>query len=268
MPGVQGGEQRPLVDQAAAGDVDEDGARLHRGEGRLAEQLSVRPVEHRAAHGGVRLAEDGEQLAWSADVADTGRAAKIGMGAHAEQPCSERREPLRERYADSAEADDRHGRPEQKAAGGPDRPAAIGQRRPYVVQPADQREQVQDGQLGDAVGIAADLARNPGHPHAELGRPADVDLFQPDTELVDQAEPAGLEHRGVDPGAQRAHDVDSVQVITDPRGRAGPDRPARQQFGDRVPPQLGGKPVPGEQDDLAGHARLATSSLISLRRPV
>ena len=124
VPGLQRRQQRGLVDEPAARDVDEDRTRPHRGEGRRTEHLRVRPVVHRAAHDGVGLSQYGGHRTRPADELEPRGPAALGMRADAEEPRPERHETPRDRVADGAQANDRDGRPEQRSARRPDRPWA------------------------------------------------------------------------------------------------------------------------------------------------
>ncbi|HUC56034.1 MAG TPA: hypothetical protein VMA95_01430 [Streptosporangiaceae bacterium] len=80
LAGVERREQSRLVDQAAAGDVDEDRARLHGGEGGGVEHVRVGSVIHRAADDGVCLAERIVELVGTGDLVDPSRRATGGLG--------------------------------------------------------------------------------------------------------------------------------------------------------------------------------------------
>ncbi len=183
-----------------------------------------------------------------ATCGDLGRAALAGPGAHRGQPRAERREPPGHGGADGAEADDEHGRVQQRPPGRPAAQSAAGQRGPRVIEPPGQRQQVQHGDLGHAVGVPAGVAGHPADPHAQLGRDRYVHPLQADAVLVDQAEAAGPQDRRADPGAERADHVDAVEVLGHPAGRAGGQLPAGQQRGDGVERQAGADLLPGEQD--------------------
>jgi len=107
----------------------------------------------------------------------------------------------------------------------------LGQDGARLVEAPGQREQVQHRELGAALRVAADVAGDAGHQHAEFGRPADIDLLDSDAELLHQPERACRQHGRRQPRAERAHHIDAVEVLGDPIRRAAGDVPARQQRG-------------------------------------
>ena len=263
--GLQRGQQRGLVDEAAAGDVHEQGPGFHRAERGSSEHSRVTAREHRAADHRVGDREQAGQLIRAGHPLEPGRPAESGTGADPEQPGAERREPGRDRDPDGAQADDHDRRAVQRGTGRPGRPAARRERGPGRRQPPGQGEQVQHGDLRDAVGVAARVTGYPRDQHAEIGRPGDIYLLQADPELMHQPEAARLQHGTFDPGADRADHVGPVQVLADLVPRAADDLPAGQFGGEVGPGQLSGVALAAEQHP---HGSAATSSRTGLRLPV
>src|ERR1019366_3307485 len=121
----------------------------------------------------------------------------------ASRRAADRGQPACNGRPDRAEADHRDRRAEQRAPGRPVRPPPLQQRGPRLVKPPGEGKQVQDGELGHAVGIAAGIARDPRDPDAKLRRRGDVHAIEPDAELMDQAERARLDDAPADRGAER-----------------------------------------------------------------
>lgn len=246
LPGLESVEQCLFVHETTPRDVDEDSARLQRSKGSRIEHVAVGAVEHRAADDDIGPAQHPCHVARADHLCDLGWAPERGAGANSDQVGAKGREPPRHGSADSAEPDDDYRGVEHRT---PSRHPPLP--RPCVsasvVQPLGEGQDVEHRELGNAVCIARRVPREAADPDPERRRLVDVDLVEAHPELLHQAEGTGFQHRAVDGCAERAHDVNALQVVGELGRWAGNYLPTGQQRADVLPGQAQGEVLPAEQ---------------------
>ena len=209
--GQRPGERR-LVDQRAAGGVDEQDARLHGGEFLDAELgMPVGVRRHVQAHDvgvGQRRVQIGDIVValgldqFTLDIGIGDHDAHLEGGAASRHPST-----------DAPEADDEHGPPGEfdLPLGDGIAPAAAADLGVTDAGPPRRREHQGEGLLGDRgrVGLADD-----GERYAARGERGDVDVVVADAEARDDAQPRGPAN---DLGAERRHAEDDAVGIGEAR---------------------------------------------------
>ncbi len=190
-----------LVDQAAAGGVDDDHAGLGLGQRLLADQarglLGLRQV-HRDEVGAAQQLVERQQF-----DAELGGARRRHVRVVGDDVGAERGQPLGHQLADAAEADHADGLAEDLGAG--ERrplPGVLAQRRVGGGDLPGRGQQQRQRMLGGAVDVRR---RRVDHQHAARGGGVDVDVVQADAGAGDDLQLGrGGQHLGVD-GGGRAH---------------------------------------------------------------
>ena len=248
--GVEGGEERRLVDHPAAAAVDQQRPRFHPRQPLGAEQaaglLGQRGVEGDHVGAGEQLVEI-EQL--DVEPARRGGVEERVEGHHLHlEGAGARRHPL----ADAAEADDAQGLALQLDA---DEPLAVpplgahrGVGRRHV---AGQREKQREGVLGGRQHVGGGGV---DHQDAQLGGRLDVDVVDADAGAADHLEPAaGGEQLAGDLGRAAHHQgVEAGDQLGEPRPlrrRSALERSAPEAAEDV---QAGGVEGVGDQDAMHG----------------
>ena len=242
LPGLEGVEEGGLVDDPAAGGVDEHQALLGRGELVGADQAHrLGGLGQVDAHE-VGLGEQGVEV----DEADAHLrgAAGLHVGVVRDDLHPEGAEPLRDEHADAAEADDPDGLLVELDAGVLRAlPLAVAQRRVGRADVAGGGEHERDGELGGADDVGR---RGVDDHHAGLGGGLDVDVVEADTGAGDDLEAGrGRERLGVHLGGRADQDrvdvddrrqqlgaVGAVAVTDLEVGSERLDRGGAQLFGD------------------------------------
>ena len=205
--GREGFVQRVLVDEPAAGDIDDVGGRLHRGQLRGADHPGrLRGLRH-VHRDEVALAQhlvEGEQLHLQLLRAGGGDVGVVADDAHAEGA-----QALGDEAADAAETEDADGLLEQLGTRvGAALPRAAGERRVRGGDVPREAQDVADGELGGRDDIRG---RRVDDHDARGGRRLDVDVVEADARARDDLElRRGGQRLGVDPG--RRADEHGVRV--------------------------------------------------------
>ncbi len=102
-------------------------------------------------------------------------------------------------------------------------------------QPARQCQEMQHRKLSAAVGVAARVAWHPRDENAELGSRRHVHAVQAHAELMHEPERPGRDNRRADPGAERADDVNAVEIVSELVRWAAGKLPTGQVLGELAP---------------------------------
>ena len=227
---LQRGVERVLVDDPAAGGVDEDQVGAHLVQLRVADQAEGLGCPGQVHRHEVGLGEQGVEV----DQADAHLRGPAGLdvGVVGDDVHAERREPVRHEDADPAEPDDADGLLVQLDAGVlRPLPLALPQRGVRRADVAGGGEHQRDGELGGGDDVGG---RGVDDHHAGLGRRADVDVVEPDTGAGHDLEPRrGGERLGVDGGGaadqqrvgarQRGQQLGAVGAVAVPDLEVGPE---------------------------------------------
>ena len=186
-------------------------------------------VQHGAADDHVGLAEQLGQPAGPATSATFGRPAATGPGAHRGQPRAERREPPGHGGADGAEADDEHGRVQQRPAGGP----ALSPRASAALASSSRRASASRCRTAISSTLSASPPALPGtrqtHTPSSVATGPRPRPSRPTPYWCTRPKRPASEDGRADPGAERADHVDAVEVLGHPAGRQCGQLPAGQQ---------------------------------------